>query len=134
MMKKMQLIEALRTVKKQKVSFISILVIAFLAVTCFTGVRFAAKGLANGASDFYEKLNYRDFEILSAVLFSDQDLKEIASVEGVKDVESLMQTTAKIVTAEGKTSVSVLSKTERINIPEIVEGQMPATKDACAIE
>ena len=133
-MKKTQILEALRNIKKQKVSYISIVLIAFLAVTCFTGVSFGAKGLEEGSSDYYEARNFRDFEIASAVLFSEEDLKQIAAVEGVFDVEGVQRTTGKLLVGETKTAVSVLSKTDRVNLPEILEGTLPSAVGECAIE
>ena len=133
-MKKTQIIDALRNIKKQKVSYISIVLIAFLAVTCFTGVSFASKGLTNGSSLYYDERNFRDFEIASSVMFSGEDLKEIAEVEGVADVEGVLRTSGKVLSGGSKTAVTVLSKTERINIPEVLSGELPTAADACAIE
>ena len=133
-MKKTQIIEALRNIKKQKVSYISIVLITMCAVTAFLGVSFGSYSLAMGGSEFYDRQNFRDLEIVSAVMFSDSDLQKIAAVEGVSDVEGQMRTNAKLTAGGTKTGVNVLSKTERINLPLIKEGSMPSAPGECAVE
>ncbi|MBQ7647273.1 MAG: ABC transporter permease, partial [Clostridia bacterium] len=114
--------------------YISIVLIAFLAVTCFTGIRFGAKGLSEQASKYYDGQNFRDFEVISAVLFSDEDLKAISEIDGVADVEGMLRTTGKLKAKGNKSDVAVLSLTERINVPELIEGEFPKNADECAIE
>ncbi len=133
-MKKTQIIEAFRNIKKQKVSYISIVLITFLAVTAFLGVSFGSYSLAMGGSLFYDEHNFRDLEVISSVLFTDSDLEQIAAIEGIADVEGQMRTNAKIADNDTKTGVTVLSVTKRINIPLVKEGRMPEAADECAIE
>ena len=49
-MKKTQLKDALRNIWKQKVSFLSIIVIALLGVTTFLGIGYSAAALRRNAS------------------------------------------------------------------------------------
>ncbi len=128
-MKKTQIIETIRTIGKQKVSYISIILIAFLAVTSFTGIQFASKGLAESGSAYYDRQNFRDLEIVSAVMFSEKDLKKLAAVEGVQDVEGLYRTSGKVIDEDKKIAVSVLSVTERINRVEVIEGVLPQAEN-----
>ena len=133
-MKKTQIIETIRTIGKQKVSYISIILIAFLAVTSFTGIQFASKGLADSGSAYYDRQNFRDLEIVSAVMFSEKDLKKLAAVEGVQDVEGLYRTSGKVIDEDEKIAVSVLSVTERINRVEVIEGVLPQAENEIALE
>ncbi len=133
-MKKTQIIDALRNIGRQKVSFISIILISFLAVTCFTGVSFASKALADGGTEYYDERNFRDLEVVSSLLFTEDDLKKIAAVEGVVDVEGQLRTTAKLKTEKNKPEVTVLSLTERINLPEVLEGRLPENDAEIALE
>ncbi|MBP5231347.1 MAG: ABC transporter permease, partial [Clostridia bacterium] len=133
-MKKTQILEALRTIRKQKVSYISIVLIAFLAVTCFSGISFSAKGISESGSTYYDRQNFRDLEIVSAVMFTDSDLEAIRNLEGVKDAEGMLRTSGKLVAAGEKRTVSVLSPTERINLPQILEGAVPTKETEIAVE
>ena len=133
-MKKTQLIETLRNIKKQKVSYISIVLIAFFAVTAFLGVSFGSHSLAMGGSVFYDRQNFRDLEIVSSVLFGEKDIEKIIAVDGVKDAEGQQRTNAKLTAGGTKTDVTVLSFTERINQPVIRSGRIPESTGECAIE
>ena len=133
-MKKTQFKDALRNIGKQKVSYISIILISFLAVTCFTGVSSASKALADGGSKYYDDRNFRDIEVVSSLLFSESDLEKIRETEGVADVEGQLRTTAKLVTEKSSPEVSVLSLTERVNLPEILEGRLPENDGEIALE
>ncbi|MBR3242884.1 MAG: FtsX-like permease family protein [Parasporobacterium sp.] len=126
--------EILRTIKKQKVSFISILVVALLAVTAYLGINFSAAAMKNNAADFYKSHNFRDFEITSTQLLTEEDLDALRETEGVADVEGLYQTTGKIDLREMQSAVSILSLTERINVPSLDEGRLPTAADECAVE
>ena len=82
-MKPTQWKDALRNIWKQKVSYLSIIVIAFLGVTTFLGVHYTDAALRRNGSDMYNAVNFRDAEIVSSLLFDAEDLDVILQVEGV---------------------------------------------------
>ena len=133
-MKPTQWKDALRNIWKQKVSYLSIIVIAFLGVTTFLGVHYTDGALRRNGSDMYNAVNFRDAEIVSTLLFDAEDLDAILQVEGVRDAEAVLQTSAKVSSLETKENVSVISLTERINQPLLVEGRLPETAEECAVE
>ena len=133
-MRKTQLLDALRNIRKQMVSFLSIVVIAALGVTMFLGIDFSASAIQKNATAFYNEKNYRDIELVSTLLLSRDDLNAIRSTEGVKDVEGICFTSAKLLADDTRTNVEVLSLTERINLPILCEGRLPAATTECAIE
>ena len=133
-MKKTQLIDALRNIRKQKISFLSIVVIAALGVTMFLGIDFSASAIRKNASVFYNEKNYRDIELVSTLLLSEENLSAIRTAEGVIDLEGVYMTDAKASANEKRTSVEVLSLTERINQPILCEGRLPGSESECAVE
>ena len=76
-MKRTQLKDALRNIWKQKVSFLSVIVIAFLGVTTFLGINFSDGALRKNGSLMYNAVNYRDLELISTSAFSPDDLDAI---------------------------------------------------------
>ena len=133
-MKRTQLKDALRNIWKQKVSFLSVIVIAFLGVTTFLGINFSDGALRKNGSLMYNAVNYRDLELISTSAFSPDDLDAILKVEGVADAEPVWQTGAKA-TVEGKRQdINVISLTQRVNQPQIIEGRMPESAEECAVE
>ena len=133
-MKKTQLKDALRNIRKQKVSYLSIIVIAFLGVTTFLGINYSDGALRQNGSIMYNAVNYRDIEIVSTALLSGMDLDALLDVEGVEDVEAVWQTGAKATAGDKRQDINVITLTRRINQPELIEGRMPERDGECAVE
>ena len=133
-MKKTQLKDALRNIWKQKVSYLSVIVISFLGVLTFLGINYSDGALRRNGSLMYNAVNFRDIEIASPLLLSPADMDDILRTEGVQDAEAVMQTVAKVSTGEMRQSVNVISLTERINLPQLVDGRLPEAANECAVE
>ena len=133
-MTKTQRKDALRNIWKQKVSYLSILVIAMLAVMAYLGITFASRAIANTGNAFYDETRFRDIEIISTKLLTADDMAAIRATPGVADAESVWYTTGKLLSGEGQTSVNVVSLTQRVNVPTLLEGRLPETADECALE
>lgn len=133
-MKRTQFKDALRNIWKQKVAYLSAIVIALLGVTTFLGVNYAYEALKKNSSNMYNAANFRDIEIMSTVLLTEDDLEAIAKTDGVADAEAVWQTSAKAEAGEKKQDVTVITRTERINLPDVIEGRLPAAAGECAVE
>lgn len=133
-MKPTQRKDAVRNIRKQIVSYLSIIIIAMLAVLTYLGVNFGALSVGLAGSDFYNRNNYRDIHILSTYLLTPADMEAIRQVEGVADVEGVYRTEAKIYMENSAMDVFVASMTQRINTAELVEGRMPEAPGECVIE
>ncbi len=115
-------------------SFLSIAVIAMLAVTVYLGVDFAADAMDKNVSDYYHHHNMQDLQVISPILLTEDDLDEIRALDGVSDVEGIAQTNAWIAYEKGKLQIAVLSMPQRIAVPEILEGTPLQSPDECMIE
>ena len=133
-MKRTQLKDALRNIRKQKVSYLSIIVIAFLGVATFLGIYYSDAALRKNGSVMYNAVNYRDLELVSTSAFSPEDLEAILSVEGVADAEPVWQTGAKATAVGKRQDINVISLTERVNQTELIVGRMPESMEECAVE
>ena len=105
-----------------------------LGVTTFLGIDYSAAAMRENGSEIYNRLNFRDIEAVSTLLFSEEDLEDIKKIDGVKDAEPQMTTRAKASTGETKENINVVSLTERINLTEIKEGVLPKNSDECVLE
>ena len=133
-MKRTQRKDAWRNICKQGVSFASIIVIALLGVTAFLGICYAAEAMQVNGSRSYNALHFRDLEIVSTLMLTQDDLDALRSTEGVTDVEPLWQTSANAYADSRKENIAVITVTERLNQPTIVEGRLPNTVSECAVE
>lgn len=100
----------------------------------FLALEFTAGALRSGASDVYNRLKFRDEEMVSTLLFSKEDKRDILAVEGVKDLECSYSQDAAIAGTEKDTPVTVQSLTVRTNLCEVVEGRLPESVFECAVE
>lgn len=133
-MKRTQLKDALRNIWKQKVSYLSVIVIAFLGVATFLGINYSDGALRKNGSIMYNAVNYRDLEIVAVGVFYQEDLDAIMEVEGVSDVEPVWQTNAKAASGDRRTDISVINVPKRVNRPELIEGRLPETAEECTVE
>ena len=88
-MKRTQIKDALRNIKKERVSYLSILLIAFMAVTCYVGVISARTALLRAANQFFDETAFHDLEIVSTLLLEESDLDAIRAIDGVADAEGV---------------------------------------------
>ena len=133
-MKRTQVKDALRNIGKQKVSWFAIVVIAMLSVMAYLGINFASHGIAGNGNAFYDETHFRDAEIVSTLLVTPEDISALRAVEGVSDVEGAYQTSGKIENGALRANVDVVSLTDRINTPLLLEGRLPEAADECAVE
>lgn len=133
-MKKTQLLDIRRNIKKEIVAFLSIVMIGLLAAMAYLGIAYSAAALKKDAVSFFNSRNFWDVEIISTMLFSDEDLGAIEKVPGVREAEPVWQVDTKLRVGDSNTVVAVVSLPERISLPVLLEGRMPESAQECAIE
>lgn len=126
-MKRTQLLDACRNIEKEIISYISILVIAMIAVVAYLGVICPSTALGKGASDYFNKYRLWDLEVLSTLLMDDSDLDAIRAIDGVEYVERVYQAHAELMKKSAKKSISVVSVPEKLSLPEMLTGRLPET-------
>jgi len=124
----------LRNIKKQFVSWVSIVVIACLAATAFLGIRFSAESLRGNVNQFYEDTSFRDAEILGTLYLSEENLEEISHLPGVKAAVGVRRFDTRLDKNGRQLEVTVLSETDAINRPILLEGRAAADRTECLIE
>ena len=133
-MKKTQFKDTRKNIKKEIVSYLSIMLIAALAVTAYLGINFAAKALQDNGDTFYTKHNFRDIELTSTLLLNQKDIEAMKATEGVADIEGIYAAAGTLDYKTGHAIVNVISLSERINTVELMKGRLPQGADECALE
>ena len=133
-MKKTQVKDASRNIKKNLLSWISVVFIAAMAASSYLGICYSAASMRNAGDNFYQKTSFRDFEITSSLLLTNADIDAIKADEDVKDVEGIYFANAKVSSGDIHEKINIVSVSERINVPEIAEGSLPQKADECAVE
>ncbi|MBR0356137.1 MAG: ABC transporter permease [Clostridia bacterium] len=133
-MKPTQRKDALRNIGRQKVSYLSIVIIALMGVTMFLGMNYSAAAIDTNGTTFYNDVDFRDIEIVSTRLLSQEDMDILRGIEGVRDAEGIVMTQVRVASGTARKSVNATTFSQRINRPLLVEGQLPADAGSCAVE
>ena len=133
-MKATQVLDARRNVKKQIVSYISIMVIAMVAVSAYLGIAYPAAALRKGASDYYSRYRFWDLEVVSTMLMDEADLEALRAIPGVKAVEGAYELSGDLLLENRIESISIIGVPDEISLPELTEGRLPAAVGECAVE
>ena len=133
-MKRTQQKDALRNIRKQFVSFLSILIVVMLGVGIFLACRFGAQASAEQGELFYREMNYRDIAVRSTTGITEEDVRAVQALEGVAEVEPIFAVDLVAQHAGIKSTVHASTVTERIDLPVILEGSLPQSADECAVD
>ncbi len=133
-MKPTQLLDALRNIRKEIVSFISIVMIGLLAALAYLGIAYTAAALKQDAVQFFNARGLWDAEVTSTMLMTDGDLEEIRALPGIRGAKPVWQVDTRLHIGDGNSSVSIMSLPENISLPVLLEGRLPETANECAVE
>ena len=134
MFRKTEYKDAVRNIRRRFVSWLSIIVIACLAASAFLGIRLSALALRGNVNRFYEACAFRDLEIPGTLLLTEDDLSAIRQSGGVRTAEGIRLAESVLKADDAEENVTIISLTENINLPRILEGRLPENTSECLIE
>ena len=122
--------DAVREIKNTFSRFLSILILAALAVAFLSGLRATAPDMQYTADNYYDRTHLMDGYVLSTLGLTRDDLDALAAADGVEQVEGVR--TVDAIAAD--CIVSVRSLPERLNLLEVREGRLPESANECVTE
>lgn len=126
--------DTLRTIAKSKKRFLSIVAITALGATMLTGLSIACIDLRQAADDLYARQNLFDISVQSTLGLVEDDLTELAEIEGVEAVEGgYEQETYTRVDGLRATVAAKALLDSGINEPYLVEGELPDASGEVAV-
>lgn len=132
-MKKTQKKDAFRNIKKRFVSFLSVALVIMLGLGGVFITRYMGAGIDAEATRYYNEHSFKNYELISSLGITDDDIAQIKGTEGVTDAEGVIRTSGSLTKGSLNKNIELVSMTERISVPEVVEGSAPAAKDECMI-
>lgn len=132
-MKKALYKDAVKEIKNTYKRFISILLMAFLGVGFFAGIRATSPDMVNTLHTYYEAQNVYDIQVLSTLGLTQEDVDAIKQIDGVKDVDGTYETDA-IIEIEQAEIIAKVMCIEDTNRPILLEGRMPEKGTECVVE
>ncbi len=132
-MKKALLKDSLKEIRNSYKRFISILLMAFLGVGFFAGMRAASPDMISTIDNYFDSQNVYDIQILSTLGLTNDDTQALEQVEGVKKAYGEYSEDVLINYEDTEIVTKVLS-IDDINRVALIEGRMPQSKNECLVE
>ena len=129
-MKIISFISGVRDLKSNISRFISIFAIAAIGVGFFAGVRAAKPDMTESANMYFEAQKLMDFSITSVEGFTDDDVNMIKEQVDSTVVKSYAFDAVSKVN-DSDFVIKYYSLSNKINIPDIVDGRFPTSPDEC---
>ena len=143
--------EALRTIKRNKARFISIIAIVAVGISFYAGISAAGPDMQQTAVNYYDENNLMDIWMISTVGFNDNDVEAVKEVDGVEDAVGSKFADGTVM-VDGRTAANVdggqticraygldFTKAESkdksyINRLTLIEGRFPQNENECVID
>lgn len=132
-MKKAVIKDALREIKKSYKRFISILLMAFLGVGFFAGIRASSPDMLDTINTYYKNQNVYDIQVLSTLGLTSDDINAISKIENVEHVDGNFETDGQIEVGNKEVIAKVMSLND-FNTPVLIDGSLPSAKNECVVE
>lgn len=132
-MKNVLLKDSIKEIKNTYKRFISILLMAFLGVGFFAGIRAASPDMLDTFDKYYDDQSVYDINILSTLGLTDDDIEKLEQIENVESVYGVYEKDA-IIDISNKEYITKMISMENINIPQLIEGKFPENEDECVVE
>lgn len=132
-MKKVLLKDSIKEIKNTYKRFISILLMAFLGVGFFAGLRAASPDMIDTFNQFYEDNQVYDIQIISTLGLTEEYIEELEKVDEVEKIAGSFEKDG-IIDINNKEIVTKLITIGEINKPILIDGNMPQNADECMIE
>lgn len=116
-------------IKNSRNRFLSILVIVLLGVAFFSGIRAASPDMELSADIYYDQANLMDIRVLGTLGLTEEDVKELKTIEGVKDVNPSYSTDVLCRLTDSQPVLHLMMLTPELNQVTVEEGRLPQKKN-----
>ena len=116
--------------------YIAIMLIIALGAAMFVGLRATKGDMIQTGQEYMDSQNMFDLRLLNSYGWTDENVAEIAAIDGVVDAEGMIYTDvlARVDGFTSETVFKVYTIPERINMPYLIGGRMPQSADECLID
>lgn len=125
--------DSIKEIKNTYKRFISILLMAFLGVGFFAGIRAASPDMVDTIDAYYDKQQMYDIQVLSTLGLTNDDIDALSKIDGIEHVEGTYETDGKI-EIENREVIAKVMCIGDFNKPILIEGNLPQEKNECVVE
>ena len=125
---------SIRSIRKTFVSWIAVAVVTMIGCGVYFGIFFYADSLEEKGQLLFDETNFEDFGILAAKGLTTDEIEKLKDTEGIIDAEGGFYFPDSFIDFGDKRENTVITiVSERISRPRLIEGELPALEDECAL-
>ena len=124
---------SIKSIIKSRRRFLSILIMAFLGVGFFSGLKACGPDMKEMLDNYVDNNKMYDIKIQSTLGLTDDDLKIVRKIDNVLKVFPSKEKDS-LVKINNKQEVAQLIPYDDVNIPHVVEGRLPKNNNECVID
>lgn len=132
-MKRALLKDSLKEIKNTYKRFISILLMAFLGVGFFVGLRASSPDMVYTIDKYFDNQNVYDIKILSTLGLTDEDITKLSDIESVNNVYGEYSEDI-LINFEDTEMVTKVLSIDEVNEVYLLEGRKPQRSNECLVE
>ena len=132
-MKKALVKDSVKEIKNTYKRFMSILLMAFLGVGFFAGIKATSPDMVDTIDSFYKNQQVYDIQVLSTLGLSKDDIDAISKIDNIEKVDGTYETDGAI-DIENKEVIAKVMTIGDFNKPILINGSLPQDKSECVVE
>ena len=123
--------DIIREISKTKSKFASIMIIMFLGVFVFIGLKETTPAMVNTYNKTLEQHNIYDLRVTNDFGINDGDIDEIRKLENIDKLETYNKKNYKLENSTNSIDIETLSK--ELATPKLIKGKLPTTNNEIAV-
>lgn len=123
--------DIIREISKTKSKFVSIMIIMFLGVFVFIGLKETTPAMVNTYNKTLEQHNIYDLRVTNDFGINDGDIDEIRKLENIDKLETYNKKNYKLENSTNSIDIETLSK--ELATPKLIKGKLPTTNNEIAV-
>ena len=122
----------LREIKNSLGRYMAIFAIIALGAGLFVGLRLSKPDFIETYNQYIDETNFYDFRLISTLGLTEDDVREVLKLDGVKDAEGIVSSDFLYNTDEADNLIMVAqSIPDKINLIDLKCGRMPQKGNEC---
>ena len=123
--------DIIREISKTKSKFMSIMIIMFLGVFVFIGLKETTPAMVNTYNKTLEQHNIYDLRVTNDFGINDGDIDEIRKLENIDKLETYNKKNYKLENSTNSIDIETLPK--ELATPKVIKGKLPITNNEIAV-
>ncbi|MBQ8043400.1 MAG: ABC transporter permease, partial [Clostridia bacterium] len=123
-----------RELSRNKGRFISVFFIVLLGAAFFSGIRASKSDMHISAGEYYKVTNFMDLQVLGTLDVTEDDIKDIKDISGVKVVEGEYNMEAICNKDVHSEVIKLVGITKETNKYVVLEGRAPKNDTECMVD